>query len=169
MGKLPRITVTRNPARGRADIDMLEQTVSLDGPVARGSDARGLEPMPIRPASILEGEPRAREKLLAHSTNGGASVHLWDCTSGRFQWTYVTEEIVHVVDGDATVEIAGTCRRLQAGDTQVFPAGSQCRWSVPDYVRTVTCRLTAASPSPLKRRIRAALAGAHKQRNSRAR
>lgn len=148
---------------------MLEQTVSLDGPVTRGHQAYGLEPAPIRPASILEGEPQAREKLLAHSTDGGTSVHLWECTSGRFQWTYVTEEIVHVVHGDATVEVAGTRRRLQAGDTQVFPAGSQCRWSVPDYVRTVTCRLAAASPSPLKRRIRAALAGARGPRNSRTR
>jgi len=169
LGKSPRITVTGNPARGQADIDMLEQTVSLDGPVARRHDAHGLEPTPIRPASILEGDPRAREKLLGHSTDASASLHLWDCTSGRFQWTYVTEEIVHVVQGDATVEVAGSRRRLQAGDTQVFAAGSQCRWSVPDYVRMVTCRLAAASPSPFKRRIRAALARVREPRNSRTR
>ncbi|MHB1816301.1 MAG: cupin domain-containing protein [Steroidobacteraceae bacterium] len=169
MGKSPRITVTGNPARERAEIDMLEQTVSLDGPVARRPDARGLQPTPIRPAWILEGEPQAREKLLAHSTDGGTSVHLWDCTSGRFQWTYVTEEIVHVVAGAAIVEVAGARRRLQAGDTHVFPAGSQCRWAVPDYVHTMTCRLSAAAPSPLKRRIRAALAGTRAPRNGRAR
>ncbi len=169
MAKSPRITVTGNPAREQADIDMLEQTVSLDGPVARGPEAHGLEPAPIHPAWILEGEPQVREKLLAHSIDGDTSVHLWDCTSGRFQWTYATEEIFHVVQGDATVEVAGARRRLQAGDTQVFAAGSQCRWSVPGYVRAVTCRLTAAPPSPLKRRIRAALAGARQRRTSRKR
>lgn len=148
---------------------MLEQTVSLDGPLVRGRDSHGLRPVPIRAAWVLDGEPRAREKALARSTDGCASVHMWDCSSGRFKWHYAAEEIVHVLEGCATVEVGGGARRLQPGDTHVFSAGSQYRWTVPDYVRTVTFRLPFPAPAPLKRRLQAALTAPWGQRSTRTR
>lgn len=116
---------------------------------------------------ILEGDPLAREKPLARSTDGVASAYMWDCTSGRFQWEYALEEIVHVLQGCAIVEIAGMNRRLQTGDTHVFPAGSRFRWTVPDYVRTVTFRLRSPASAPLGRRLQEALGAPWRTRRSR--
>ena len=155
------------PGHEPTDRDMLEQTVSLDGPVPGRRESYGLDPTPIPEAWILDGEPRAREKSLAQSTDGVASVHMWDCTSGRFQWEYLAEEIVHVLQGCAIIEIAGVSKRLQAGETHVFPSGSRFRWTVPDYVRTVVFRLRPPAGGPLGRRLQAALGPSWRNRRTR--
>lgn len=129
--------------------------MSLEGPVPAGREPGGLEPVSIPEAWILEGKPLAREKFLAHSSDGAALAFIRDCTSGRFQWEYPAEEIVHVLQGGAIIEIAGVSRRLRTGDSHVFPAGSQFRWTVPEYVRTVTFRLRPPANPPLGRRLRA--------------
>lgn len=146
-------------AREPTDIDLLEQTVSLDGPIPAQRDTYGLDPLPIPTDWILDGEPHAREKSLASSTDGSASAHMWDCTSGRFQWECRSEEIVHILEGCAILEIAGVRQRLRRGDTHVFPAGSRFRWTVPDYVRTVTFRVRSSANGPLGRRLYEALTG----------
>ena len=157
MGKPPQSGEFEHPAHLPEEIDLLEQTVSLDGPLPGRRDTYGLEPLVIPGDWVLEGEPRAREKPLASSTDGAAAAFMWDCTSGRFQWEYPAEQIVHIVQGCAMVEIAGVSRRLQAGDTYVFPGGSRFRWSVPDYVRAIGFRLRAPAAGTLGRRIQAAL------------
>ena len=47
-----------------------------------------LNPSPIYPAWILEGNPVARNVLLSSSADGDASSYIWDCTAGRFNWFY---------------------------------------------------------------------------------
>ncbi len=167
LAKPPQPASSAPPGTTPAELDLLEQTVSLEGPVAGPREAYGLEPAPIPSAWILDGDPLAREKALAHSTDGTAAAYMWDCTGGRFQWEYPTEEIVHVLQGCAIVEIAGVSRRLHSGDTHVFPAGSRFRWTVPDYVRTVTFRLRSPRSGPLSRRLQAALGPPWRARRSR--
>ncbi|MGC8519666.1 MAG: cupin domain-containing protein [Steroidobacteraceae bacterium] len=139
------------------ELDLLEQTVSLDGPLPGRRDTYELEPLVIPSEWVLEGEPRAREKPLATSADGVAAAFMWDCSSGRFLWEYSAEQIVHIVQGCAMVEIAGVSRRLQAGDTHVFPDGSRYRWSVPDYVRAIGFRLRAPMRGTLGRRMQTVL------------
>ena len=158
LAKPPQPASSAAPGTTPGELDLLEQTVSLEGPIAEPRETHGLEPAPIPSAWILDGDPLAREKALAHSTDGTATAYMWDCTGGRFQWEYPAEEIVHVLQGCAIVEIAGVSRRLHSGDTHVFPAGSRFRWTVPDYVRTVTLRLRSPRSGPLGRRLQAALA-----------
>ncbi|MDA8351330.1 MAG: cupin domain-containing protein [Pseudomonadota bacterium] len=167
MGKPPQPGAPVHPAQIPEDLDLLEQTVSLEGPLPGRRDAYGLEPLEIPLDWVLEGEPRAREKPLASSTDGAAAAFMWDCTSGRFQWEYAAEQIVHIVQGCAMVEIAGVSRRLQAGDTHVFPGGSTFRWNVPDYVRAVGFRLRAPAAGTLGRRIQEALAASWRARRTR--
>lgn len=147
--------------------DQLEETLSLEGLSPRDGDAHALHPVPIPGNWVLEGAPRARERSLASSSDGTACAVIWDCTSGGFQWEYRGEEIVHVVQGCALIDIAGVSRRLQSGDTHVFHSGSRYRWTVPDYVRTVTFRLHAPPSGPLGRRLQSALGGSWRAKRTR--
>lgn len=116
------------------------------------ANAHGLEPDPIPPDWILEGQPVARSKLLVGSSDEMASTHMWDCTAGRFNWFYTVDEVIHVVEGSVIVEdTAGEQRHLQSGDTFLFPAGTRFHWTVPRYIRKI-----AFLHSPLSRKLRLA-------------
>ena len=133
-----------------SELDILEQTISMESARALRLDAHGLDPSPIPRAWILEGNPVSRNKRLAGSSDGMASTYMWDCTAGRFNWFYDTDEVIHVLEGSVILEdAAGVRRRLQAGDTFLFPAGSRYHWTVPHYIRKV-----AFLYSPLSREMR---------------
>lgn len=108
-----------------------------------------LEPSPILPAWILDGEPAARNRLLFSSADGSACTLAWDCTAGRFNWFYDVDETVFVVEGSVLIrDHKGGRRQLQAGDSAYFPAGSHAEWTVETYVRKLAfCR------HPLPRRV----------------
>ncbi len=105
-----------------------------------------LNPSPIRPDWILEGNPVARNRLLSSSRDGSASTLIWDCTAGKFNWFYGIDETVYVIEGAVIVkDPSGMTRRVVAGETIFFPAGSQAEWTVEKYIRKVAfCR----SPMP---------------------
>lgn len=153
MGKSPqeRGPVTDvSPDDPTVELDVLEQTSSIEDARELRHDRHRLVPSPIPKAWILEGNPAARSMRLAVSTDQLAATWMWDCTAGRFNWFYDDDETVHVLEGSALVQdAAGVQRRLQAGDTYVFPAGSWYQWTVPDYVR----RIAFLHP-PLSRELR---------------
>jgi uncharacterized cupin superfamily protein len=108
-----------------------------------------LNPSPIRPDWILEGNPVARNRVLSSSRDGSASTLIWDCTAGKFNWFYSIDETVYVIEGSVIVkDPSGITRRVLAGETIFFPAGSQAEWTVEEYIRKVAfCR------SPLPRAL----------------
>lgn len=141
MGKSPpeggatRPVTAEDPA---TELDLLEQTISIEGARILRHDAHGLAAAPIARQWIWEGDPIARGKRLTGSTDQLASTFMWDCTAGRFDWFYKEDEVVHVLEGCVLIEdAAGARRRLQTGDTFLFPAGSRYRWTVPHYVRKI--------------------------------
>src|ERR1700739_71802 len=112
--------------------------MSIEGAIQFGTAQVNLNPSPIRPDWILEGNPTARNKLLSSSADGTASTLIWDCTAGRFNWFYGVGETVYVIEGGVVVtDVTGTARRLRAGDTIFFPAGSRAEWHVEDYIRKI--------------------------------
>jgi uncharacterized cupin superfamily protein len=120
------------------ELDVLEQTISMEGIRVARQDVPGLVASPIPRAWILEGNPVARKKHLASSSDRLASTFMWDCTAGRFNWFYDADEVIHVLEGTAVIEsAAGTRQRLQAGDTFLCAAGSQYLWTVSSYVRKI--------------------------------
>ena len=120
------------------ELDILEQTISMEGARALRHDTHGLICVPIARTWILEGNPVARHKRLAGSSDRLASAFMWDCTAGRFNWYYREDEIAHVLEGSTLIEdAAGRRQRLQAGDTFHFSAGSRYQWIVPGYVRKI--------------------------------
>lgn len=105
---------------------------------------------PMRDAWILEGTPVTRNKMLSGSTDGSATTYIWDCTAGRFNWYYDIDETVYVIEGSVTVkDHRGGSRKLVAGDTAFFPAGSSAEWTVEKYVRKVAF-LQVPMPRPLR-------------------
>jgi uncharacterized cupin superfamily protein len=114
-----------------------------------------LEPAPIEPNWIVEGNPEARAKELARSDDGTSVVVAWSCTAGRFHWHYSVDETVHVISGEVFVtNDDGVERRLGPGDMAFFPAGSSSVWRVPQSVRKLAvCR--HALPQPLGFALRA--------------
>lgn len=141
------------PNRGDADPRAGPRPGALQGwwPSAVPAAGRhGLSPTTIPQGWIMEGHPIARERLLADSTDGLASAYLWDCTAGRFDWYYRTDEMIYVLEGSVVLEdAAGERWSLGAGDSFLFPAGSHFCWSVPDYVRKI-----AFLHPPLSRDVR---------------
>lgn len=132
------------------ELEMLEQTLSIEGARVLRHDALGLVCAPIPRAWIVDGNPGARSKPLAGSSDGLASAMMWDCTAGRFNWFYDADEIAHVLEGSAVIQdAAGVSRALRAGDTFLFPAGSRYQWTIPGYVRKI-----AFLHSPLPQEVR---------------
>jgi uncharacterized cupin superfamily protein len=105
-----------------------------------------LPDMPIEPSWILEGSPRARGKVLAQSADRKVSSGLWDCSAGRFQWTFGWDEFVYILEGEVTIaQQGGPTLTLKAGDIAHFPLGLKTEWLVPKYVRKV---FTVRTPEP---------------------
>lgn len=115
-------------------------------------DAVVLEPAPINPAWIREGQPVARATQIASSADGTSFTAVWDCTDGSFDWQFSCDETVHILEGEVIVTEPGQApRTLRVGDVALFPAGMTARWQVPVYVRKLAfCR------QPFPRSIHAA-------------
>src|SRR5450432_459676 len=101
-----------------------------------GTASVSLAPCAIEPSWVLEGNPITRNKLLSKSADGTASTYIWDCTAGRFNWFYNSDETFHILEGTVTLKYpSGACHRVAAGDTVFFPKGSSAEWTVDKYVR----------------------------------
>ena len=97
----------------------------------------GLEPLPINPAWIKEGSPEARWRLLFSTADGIAQTVVWDCTAGVFNWSYYSDETIHVLEGGVTITDEAGTREVRAGDVMFIPAGSHALWDVKTYIRKV--------------------------------
>jgi uncharacterized protein len=109
---------------------------------ARGSG--DLPEMAIDPSWIIEGLPRAQGKVLVQSADKKVSTGLWECSAGRFKWTFVWDEFVHILEGEVTIkQESGPTVTLRPGDTAHFPLGLKTEWLVPHHVRKVFTVRTA--------------------------
>lgn len=122
--------------------------------VAAGLADLDLDPAPIRPEWVLEGNPVARCRQWSDSTDGTTQAMAWDCTAGTFRWYFGGDEIVHIIEGEVSVtDEAGETRTLRPGDAALFRAGTWSVWRVPSYVRKhAICRdsLPALVTVPLR-------------------
>jgi uncharacterized cupin superfamily protein len=129
------------------ELDTLEQTISLEQLGIMRQNAHALTPAPIPPAWVIEGDPVARNRRLAGSTDQLSTTYMWDCTAGRFNWHYDEDAIIHVLEGSAMVQdAAGLRQRLQPGDTFLFAAGSSYQWTVYHYIRKIAFLHSPLSP-----------------------
>jgi uncharacterized protein len=118
--------------------DLFEPSRAAAWTPASLANKHNLAPAPIPREWILEGEPVARNRQVAGSTDGLGSTYMWDCTAGRFNWFYGVDETVYVLEGSVTVvDTTGQVNHLKSGDTFFFPKGTRFEWTVPTYVRKI--------------------------------
>lgn len=124
-----------------------------------------LRAAPINPDWILEGNPTARNRVLARSSDTLACSIIWDCTAGKFNWFYDIDETVHIIEGSVTVSDGiNPPKTLKVGDVAFFPAGTKAHWHVETYVRKVAfCQRTLPKfmhgPISMLRALKAKLRG----------
>ncbi|MBI3866382.1 MAG: cupin domain-containing protein [Planctomycetia bacterium] len=105
-----------------------------------------LPPMPIDPAWIEEGTPKALGCVLTQSQDKLVSSGFWSCTAGKFRWTFSWDEFVYILEGEVTIrEEGGATHTLKAGDSAHFPRGLTTHWHVPKSVRKF---FTLRTPEP---------------------
>jgi uncharacterized cupin superfamily protein len=104
-----------------------------------------LEPDPLDPGQVVDGDPRTSDLTLSLSEDGSETTGLWACTPGSFTDIELEESFV-VVEGEATVSFSdGSSLELKAGDVHRFEAGEKTLWEVK---RTLVKCYWAKTPQP---------------------
>ena len=97
-----------------------------------------LNPSPIEPSWILEGNPEARSHLLSTSACGTTRTLIWSCTEGKFNWHYDVDETIMILEGSIVLESDGMApRRYGVGDVILFRDGAHAKWHVENYVKKI--------------------------------
>lgn len=61
---------------------------------------------------------------------------MWECSTGRFEWHYDTDETIYFLEGSVVIEADGfPARRFGPGDVLYFKKGAVARWNVEKPVR----------------------------------
>lgn len=112
---------------------------------------------PIPAVDVVDGQPHARTRELHRAYRGGVSMNYWDCTAGRFRWSYAGDEMIQVLEGEVHVtDEHGDTFTLREGDTAHFAAGTTLLWDVPEYVRKLAFHRNAQTiPDRLLQRLAA--------------
>src|ERR1700694_3140120 len=106
--------------------------------------AVNLTPRPIEPSWITEGNPVAQSSVLSTSADGLASTILWQCSEGKFDWSYDFDETILILEGSIVVESdTMSPTRYGPGDVIFFRDGAHAKWHVEGHVRKLAfCRKT---------------------------
>lgn len=92
---------------------------------------REMHPMLVNPAWIKSGEPRFMVAETSLVDSVGVSTGLWSCDGPAvFEWTYGTDETIHLLEGAVEIEYLGQQLKLGPGDTAFFRAGTKALWTV---------------------------------------
>lgn len=60
---------------------------------------------------------------------------VWEKEASKFPWTYDSEEICYIIEGEIIVETDIETVHIQPGDLVTFPAGLKCVWDIRKAVR----------------------------------
>lgn len=114
-----------------------------------------LDPSPIEPSWIIEGNPEARSRLVSTSRCNTAKTLVWSCTEGKFNWYYNLDETIIILEGSIVLESEGMPpKRYGVGDVIYFRSGARAKWHVEGYVRKLAF-LRLNNPLPFGIAIRA--------------
>jgi uncharacterized cupin superfamily protein len=91
-----------------------------------------LDPDPLDPAQVIEGDPQTSAAVLA-TTAAGCESGVWRCTPGKFSDVEADETFV-VLEGRATIEWEGGGTDVGAGDVCSLAAGTETVWTVHETI-----------------------------------
>ena len=85
---------------------------------------------------IISGSPAIRANSFGSSHDSSAISGVWECDGpAKFEWHYVTDEAIYILEGTAEIEYLGKKLLLTAGDRTQFAAGTKAIWTVPNRVK----------------------------------
>lgn len=87
--------------------------------------------------TLFDGDPDVHVSMTYDGQAAGSGPTVGFATIGRsrFEITLTADESIHVVEGDATIEVEGDGSIELAPGTAVFiPRGAVCRWTVREPV-----------------------------------
>ena len=115
--------------------------------------ASSLALAPLPPKQVLDGTPEARSLTLGISSDGNFSCNVWSCSAGRFRWVYYSDEIIHVLEGSATItpQGGGEPRTVGPGDVVYFERGLVVVWEIEDFVKKLAVH--RSRPPGLRQRV----------------
>jgi len=97
--------------------------------------SKDLQPLAVNPAWIKSGQPRFMASETVAMPAYGISTGLWSCDGPAvFDWTFGTDETVHILEGEVEVHYLGNVLVLTEGDTAFFRAGTKAEWRVKERV-----------------------------------
>src|ERR1700720_420997 len=100
----------KTASHAQLDLNLISERLGR-ATTARGqsfsSAERRLPFDPIDPALVESGEPIARRRTLSRSPDGRLCSGLWECSAGVFGWTFWLDEILFILDGEATIREEG--------------------------------------------------------------
>ncbi len=89
-------------------------------------------------ATVVAGDPQGAGRVVFETADKVAFAGAWSCSPGSFDMSYAGDEVIYVLDGEATIaQTGGPDVHLQAGDFCYMPRGSQTRWTIHKTVRKV--------------------------------
>jgi uncharacterized cupin superfamily protein len=95
-----------------------------------------LSSSPIEPAWIHSGNPVASNAVLATSADGTATTIVWQCTPGKFEWHYDSDETIYFLEGSVVISADGMApTRLGPGDVLYFKKGAVAQWHIEERIR----------------------------------
>ncbi|MEI5997900.1 cupin domain-containing protein [Paraburkholderia bengalensis] len=98
----------------------------------------------VLPRAIGVTTPRTSSHPLGKADHFTTAI--WECSPGRFPWTYPDAELMHILAGAATfTPDVGEPISFRAGDTLFFPSGVSGQWDVIETIRKVYAIFIAAS------------------------
>lgn len=106
--------------------------------IVRGAATMALTKWEPGGGKVIEGKPQeSGSERLGVSHDDSSFAAIWECTPGKFSWSYGTDETLYLLEGRITLWHDGQMQEAKAGDLVTFHAGSQVIWHVHERVRKV--------------------------------
>lgn len=146
----------------------------LAAPTSSTATQTPLREFAYDPNWVKSGKPVFRNGETVHSPDGRTISGVWSADGpSTFEWTFYSDETVHLLEGSIDVNYLGHRFTMLPGSTSTFHAGTKAIWHVPQYAKKAYTayrpvplvmlwrRLFAGSPSapPLPGKVRLPLAG----------
>ncbi|MGR8949871.1 MAG: cupin domain-containing protein [Gammaproteobacteria bacterium] len=105
-------------------------------------DKGGLEPWPpmeeLPFINVLEGNPQHSGRFDEGGFGIRTQVGVWECTPGKFEYTYPGDEICTLFEGEiSVVDEHGNTHEYRAGDTFYMRKGEVGIWTVRKTIKKV--------------------------------
>lgn len=128
--------------------------------VTTGASGMPLSASTIGGGKVLEGVPvESGSGRLGVTSDDSSFAAIWECTPGKFSWSYGWDETIYLLEGRVTLWHNGVGTEVRGGDLITFHAGSEVIWDVHEKVRKVAFLHRPSVEGRLKKWIKSWMGG----------